>query len=204
GKIQAETEQAEVDRQLTEKTDAFIAAITPLFFDYRELSLTIRREMPKIALAVAEKMLAHALSEEAAGVVEEIALRCCDQMAGEPRLTITVHESLADTLKHKLKAIVAQQQEPMQILVASNPDMPKADCRVEWANGSMERSSEKLWQNIQQVIDNMSIASARDTEEQLSFLQGNMAITAPIPVKTEEPAIETPHTETSEPTEQKE
>ncbi len=205
GKIQAENEQADIDRKLSAQVEKFSASIAPLFFDYREMAINVRREMPRVAQAIAEKMMASALSEEAISVVEHIVLRACEQMVGEPKLTVIVHETLAPTLKHQLKTLLSQQNEPMQILVATDSNIALSDCRIEWTNGSMERSTEKLWANVQQIIDNMSVASARDAEEQLSFLQGNMAITAPVPAPVttaSEPEITEPQEPT--PLEQKE
>ena len=35
------------------------------------------------------------------------------------------------------------------IVVQRDPNMPLADCRIEWNHGGMERNTEQLWQQVE-------------------------------------------------------
>ena len=54
--------------------------------------------------------------------------------------------------------------------------MDKADCRIEWAGGAMERSTAELWQRIEKAIEEMSFVAKRDTDEQLETLKEHLPI----------------------------
>lgn len=94
GHKQAESEQAVVERKLAETVEKFAASVQPLFDDYRKTALAVQEQLPKAALAIARKVAGHALAQNAGAVIGEMAARCYETMMKEPKLTITVHESL--------------------------------------------------------------------------------------------------------------
>ena len=48
--------------------------------------------------------------------------------------------------------------------------MPKSDCSIEWDSGSMERSVEHIWKQVERSIDSINAAAIRDAEQQLDLL----------------------------------
>lgn len=176
GHRQAQSEQSAIDQQLTQTAEKFAEQIAPLFASYRALALELKQTMPQVALAIAKKVAASALADNAAEVVETMALHCCQTMVGEPKLTVTVHESLAQTLEGKLKDMASRQQNASQINVIGNPDMPLADCRIEWNQGDMERNTEYLWKQIEKVVADMGVSAKRDTTAQLEALKTQLPI----------------------------
>jgi len=183
GRKQAENEQSIVDRKLTEAVEKFAKSVSPVFNDYRKMALTLQEQMPKAALAIARKVAGHALAHNAQAVVEEIALRCSETMMKEPKLTITVHESVAGTLARKLEQMAARLQSATDIVILRDPAMPTADCRVEWNQGGMERETAQIWQQVERMIEDMTATTTRDAQEHMETLwsQVSTAATAPEP-----------------------
>jgi len=107
---QAESEQAEVNRQLTGLVDRFSETILPLFNDYSQMLLQLKKDVPAAALAIARKVAGDALNENSHDIITGMAARYCETMMHEPKLTITVRETLADTLEAKLKEQAARQR----------------------------------------------------------------------------------------------
>jgi len=170
GRKQAESEQAAVEKQLSETAEKFTQFLSPLLADYRARALEIKEQMPKVALAIARKVAGHALGENAPAAVEEVALRCVEAMATEPKLTITVHESLGDALEKKLQAIADRLPAATDIVIQRDPQMEKADCRIEWSHGMMKRDTADLWAQIEKAVDNLSATAKRDGQEQMNTL----------------------------------
>ena len=141
-----------VDRKLTEIVEKFATTVSPLFEDYRKSTLALQEQMPKIALAIARKVAGQALAENAQAVIDGLALQCCEAMLKEPKLTITVHESMGDTLARKVEQLAERLQSAADIVILRDPAMPAADFRVEWNQGVMERQTEQLWQQVEKVI----------------------------------------------------
>ena len=176
GIAQAQNEQDEINKALLAKTEDFIKAITPLFASYQNLALDLRQSMPRVAQAIAKKVVSQLLPESAHAIIEDLTIKCCEQMADEPKLSITLHASLADTLRDKVADALTSQHSAMQVLVIPNESMEKADCRIEWAGGSLERNTQTLWQRIEKVVDDISLCAQRDTREEMEALKAELPI----------------------------
>jgi len=170
GRKQAESEQADVDRKLVALLDGFTEKLSPIFDDYRKTALQLREDMPKMAVAIAKKVAGHALDQHAEAVVSDVAIHACETMMQEAKLTFTIHESLADTLAGKLKELAGRMPAAAQLIILRSPDIPISDCNIEWEHGSMERSTQHIWQQIEKAIDNIIATSVRDSKQQLDVL----------------------------------
>lgn len=176
GHAQAQSEQSAIDAQLAATAQQFVQHIEPLFNDYRKMAVQLQRMLPQAALAIARKVAGSALADNAAEVVEQMAVQCCQTMIGEPKLTVVVHESLVQTLEGKLKDMATRQQNASQITVVGNAAMPMADCRVEWSHGSMERDTDALWQQVEKVVADMGVSARRDTLAHLENIRAQLSL----------------------------
>lgn len=155
GQMQAQSEQATVNEQLTGTVAQLASELHVLLADYTQVIAEQKAEMPKLALAVARKVAAKALSENAAALVEATVMECVERILGEPQIVVTVAAPLAASLEHRLIAHFAGNQDPGEITIQGSPDMGLSDCRIEWAGGRAERNSAALWQDIEAIIDDM-------------------------------------------------
>lgn len=183
GQVQAESVQADVDRHLSQITEEFVQHIAPLFRDYSELATQVRQDMPRIALAIAQKVAGAALAQDAKAVVEDMAMRCCETMIGQPALNVTVHASLADTLDGKLKAMAERHQHAAKITVSANVDIPMTDCKIEWKHGAMERRTELLWKQVEDVVGDIIASGVRDGGKQAAALKAELPKAPPLAAK---------------------
>ena len=170
GRKQAENEQAQTERALVAMVESFTGSITPLLGDYRTLAVTLREHLPKVAQAIAKKVAGAALDQNSYAAIEEIAVRCCESMATEPKITITLHEKFGDTLEKRLKEVAARMPSATDIIIMRDPSMSPTDCRIEWDKGSLQRSTEKLWECIEKAIGDMTITARREAEQHIEAL----------------------------------
>lgn len=174
GRKQAETAQAEADRQLAAMTEQFGQAVAPLLADYRTTITELKTEMPKVALAIARKVAGQALADNAASMVEDIALRCVEAMAGEPKLAITVHQSLVERLERHMQQLATHLRSATDIQVIGNETLPVENCRIEWKHGNFVRNTESLWQEIERVVATMVASAAHDAKTQLTAVEATL------------------------------
>ena len=80
----------------------------------------------------------------------------------EPKLIITVHESLKETMETRLRALTAKLRVASDILVVGDSYIAPPNCRIEWKNGAMHRDTQELWQQVEQVIQSMVASSIND------------------------------------------
>lgn len=171
GKKQAESEQSLTSRAIEEKLGTFMNAMATIFGDYRKTALRMKEEMPRLALVMAQKIAGAALEQNAPSVIEEMAVRACETLTAEPKIAITVHESLGDALEGRLQEIAARLPAATQIIIQRDAGMPRADCRIEWQHGSMERNAEQLSQQVEKAAASITAGEKRDTEQQMDALK---------------------------------
>jgi len=170
GRKQAESEQAMIDRKLSETLEKFATSLQPLFENYSKMAVALQQQSPKMALAISRKVAGHALAQNAQAVIDELATRACQTMMEEPKLTITVHDSLADALTKKLEQLATRLQSATNIIVQRDANIPATDCRIEWSQGVMERQTTQIWQQVEKMIEDMSLVAASDAQKQLETL----------------------------------
>ncbi len=162
GKKQAENIQADLNRALSDSVQGWVEHYAPLFTLYREMLAAQAGMLPQLAYGIAKKVAGNALTENAAAQVEEICLRCIQTMCHEPKLIITIHESLKPLLEEKINAATKTVQASSEIKVIGDPNIAPPNCRIEWKNGAMVRDTDALWQQVEQVVVSMVASGSRE------------------------------------------
>ena len=175
GKKQAESEQASIDRKLAETVEKFARSVTPLLSDYRAMALQMKQDMIKVAMGIARKVAGDALAQNSAAEVEAIALRCVETMIAEPRIAITVHESVAASLEKRLQALKEKLQASADIVVVRDAAINPADCKIEWKYGAMERHTGTLWDQIDKAVGTLAAGAAHTAEKHLDAVAAQVA-----------------------------
>lgn len=170
GKKQAESEQTMTNQAIEQQLGAFMQSVAVIFEDYRKTALKMNEETPKLALTMAKKIAGKALEQNAASVIEEMAVSACETLTAEPKIAITVHESLGDTLERRLQEIAAKLPAATQIVIQRDGNMPKSDCHIEWQHGSMERNTDRLSQQVEKAAESITASRQRDTAQQMEAL----------------------------------
>ena len=170
GHSQAQSEHSEVERILMEGLENFVKNIAPVFAQYNNHCQQLKQNMPVLALAIARKVAGDALSNDSQAVIEAAARKYSEAMINEPQITVTINSRLADTLSDKLKRLSLREKSAAHISVIADTDIAISDYRIEWKNGSLERSTEKLWQLMDKSIGNMLATIANEKEEQFDLL----------------------------------
>lgn len=170
GHAQAQGEHTEVERVLMEGLENFAKSITPIFTQYRNHCGQLKSDMPILALSIAKKIAGDALSNDSQTVIEAAVKQCSEVMVSEPQITVTIHSRLAGALSHKLKQINNRETAASNVSVIADENIAMGDYKIEWKNGSIERSTEKLWQQMDKAIGNMLATITNEKEEQLDLL----------------------------------
>jgi flagellar assembly protein FliH len=112
--------------------------------------VTHAREM---ALAIARKALPVYAERNGLAEIEAIVTQAIGEMAHEPRLVVRVGESQFDAVSSKIKEISEQKAYNGKVAVLCDSALGPADCRVEWADGGIERDMSVLWQAIDRLME---------------------------------------------------
>jgi flagellar assembly protein FliH len=100
----------------------------------------VRDEAARLALLMAKKIAPAALAALPAGDVENALRQAMHQAIGEPRITLRAAPAVTQVLESRLADIAHEEGYEGRVLVAADPAMTGADCRIEWRGGGAERS----------------------------------------------------------------
>ncbi len=100
----------------------------------------LRAEAALLALAAAKKIAPAALAALPAGDVENALREAMHQAIGEPRITLRAAPQVIAALEDKVSAIAHEEGYDGRVMLAADPQIAGADCRIEWRGGGSERS----------------------------------------------------------------
>ena len=100
----------------------------------------LRAEAAALALAAAKKIAPAALAALPAGDVENALREAMHQAIGEPRITLRAAPDVIAALEGRVEAIAHEEGYDGRVILAADPAITGADCRIEWRGGGSERS----------------------------------------------------------------
>ena len=103
-------------------------------------------------LSIARKLLPEMAAQNGLQEIQAMLSDAIAEMVHEPRLVVRVHESQFDAINEKINDIAAQKAYAGKVVVLADPETAVGDCRIEWADGGMERNVEETWRQIEQTV----------------------------------------------------
>lgn len=112
----------------------------------------IRLESAGLALAVARKIAGAALSMAPQADLEAFLSDCLNKLHKEARLVVTVTPDNADYLRSRIEDLAHQSGFAGRVIVVPEPSMRITDCRIEWADGGIEKNIDDLFASIEEQL----------------------------------------------------
>jgi flagellar assembly protein FliH len=158
-RLQAEAHAAGADNaqvRAAEAVERTLAALTiavraALDISHAEIE-TVRDEAARLALAMARKIAPAALTALPAGDVENALRQAMHQAIGEPRITLRAAPAVVEALEPRLTDIAHEEGYEGRLMIAADPTMTGADCRIEWRGGGAERSEAVIEEALTALI----------------------------------------------------
>lgn len=146
----------------------------------------------EIALVIAHKIMPSFTARHGMDEIESIVSRVMAEMGREPRLVFRVPESQFDDAKARIENIARQAAYAGKLVILGDPDLGVSDCRIEWADGGIERDIGKLWQSIDKIMEDVQTGTlVPPSSEEVTAPEKNVAAEEPVtaaPTPVEEPA----------------
>jgi len=165
-----EGEKAMLSSQQTEQNDLLAALDGKLSLLIQEAATQWRSQISNLmeaALTIARRAIPVYVEKNGLGEIEAIVSRVVAEMGREPRLVVRVSEGSFDAIDSKINAIVDQQAFQGKIIVLSEPSFGSSDCRVEWADGGIERNMDNFWQEIDRIMETVQSANMKTPADQI-------------------------------------
>jgi flagellar assembly protein FliH len=98
-------------------------------------------EAVEVAVAVARKLAPALIAREPFAEVSALASDCFHQLISSPHIVVRVNDALYAAAREKLDDIVRARNFEGRLVVLAEPDIAVGDCRIEWADGGINRDS---------------------------------------------------------------
>ncbi|WP_416897911.1 MAG: hypothetical protein ACMVY4_21095 [Minwuia sp.] len=106
-----------------------------------------------IAIAVGRKLAGKLIENQPLAEVEAMILDCVSQLHEEPRLVVRLSPAVADHLRDRVAGIAQAAGFDGHLVLLPEEAMGDQDCRVEWAEGGVERNLNTTEAEIQRAVD---------------------------------------------------
>lgn len=105
-----------------------------------------------LALAIVRKLHPALVERQGLAEIESILGQCLESLKQEPRLVAYVHGARLDALQERLAQLSASSGFEGRIVLIGDETMGESDCRVEWADGGVERDAGRIWRAVEQAL----------------------------------------------------
>ncbi len=133
--------QIETGRRMADALEHIAAGIAVANRALTAIETRLECEAVEVAVAVARKLAPALVAREPFAEISELASDCFRQLIASPHIAVRVNDALYATAKDKLTDIVRARNFEGRLVVLAEPDIAPGDCRIEWADGGINRDS---------------------------------------------------------------
>lgn len=149
GKAEAHEEQLATLLLLMERVGLTIQNLTQVT---RAKQQQTAEAVAQAVKAITQKALPHYLEQHGFAEIEKLVVDTLQQMKDEPRLVIRVADQHLDACIKHLNEVAAKAAYEGKLVVLADSSLGPSDCRMEWADGGLERLENNLWSSIDQAL----------------------------------------------------
>jgi flagellar assembly protein FliH len=132
---------------------AIAHSLTTLISQFDGAVTSMRQESAQLALAVGRKLAEHALAAYPLQEVQTLLADCLHKMHAEPRLVVRLAPDNAEAVRTEIDRLCETQGFAGRVIVIAEPSLRNADCRIEWADGGIERDTAATFAAIEQCAE---------------------------------------------------
>jgi flagellar assembly protein FliH len=158
---------AETGRRLAAALERIAAAIVIANEALAAIETRLECEAVEVAVAVARKLAPALIAVEPFAEISALASDCFRQLIAAPHVAVRVNDALYAVAKEKLDDIARAKSFEGRLVVLAEPDIALGDCRIEWADGGINRDSATANATIGAAVDAYVRARRASTQEML-------------------------------------
>ena len=133
--------KAEADRRFAAALERIATGLTVANDSLHAIETRLECEAVDVAVAVARKLAPALVAREPFAEISALASGCFKELMTSPHIAVRVNDALYAAAKEKLDDIVRANSFEGRLVVLAEPDLAVGDCRIEWADGGINRDS---------------------------------------------------------------
>ncbi|MBI1273290.1 MAG: hypothetical protein GC131_04305 [Alphaproteobacteria bacterium] len=145
----ANEKQASDTAAMLGRVEQQLAAIIGNVVEARKQQLS---DTVEIATHMVRKLIPDYITRNGMNEIEAILQQALSELSREPRLVVRVAEERLDDLNAQLAKLAEQTAFAGKVVLLGDNDLAASDCKVEWADGGIERDVNLIWQQIDRAV----------------------------------------------------
>jgi len=122
----------------------------------------LETEAVEVAVAVARKLAPELIAREPFAEIAALATECFRHLVSAPHIVVRVHDGIFAAAKEKLEDIARGCGFEGRLVVLADPELAPGDCRIEWADGGVNRDRAAAETAIDEVVGRYVAARLAD------------------------------------------
>jgi flagellar assembly protein FliH len=112
----------------------------------------LETEAVEVAVAVAGKLAPELIAREPMAEIAALATDCFRHLVTTPHIAVRVGADIHEAAKRELEDIARARGFEGRLLVTADENLASGDCRIEWANGGINRDRAAVLSTIEDVV----------------------------------------------------
>ena len=130
---------AEARRRNTAALEHIAATTEALAKTLDAVEARLEAEAVEVAVAVGRKLATELITREPMTEIAGLATECFKQLVTTPHVVIRVNDSLHEFARDRINEIAQHRGFEGRLVVLAEPEIAPGDCRIEWADGGLNR-----------------------------------------------------------------
>jgi flagellar assembly protein FliH len=148
----AQEGKAEAEKRVGAVADRIVNGVTALNQKLAAVEARMETEAVEVAVAVARKLAPQLVAKEPFAEIAALAIDCFRNLVRCPHVVVRVNDALHETAREKLDEIVRRLSPDTRVVVLAEPEIALGDCRIEWADGGIDRNSAAIAAAVDEAV----------------------------------------------------
>jgi flagellar assembly protein FliH len=144
--------RAEAEQRSLAIIERIAAAMGALDQQLDTVEAKFETEAVEVAVAVAKKLAPELMATEPFAEIAALAVSCFRNLVKCPHVVVRVNDALHETAREKLDEIVRRLSPDTKLVLLAEPEIALGDCRIEWADGGIDRDSAAVAAAIDEAV----------------------------------------------------
>lgn len=144
--------RAAAEKRAAAALERIVTAVAALHTQLGAVGAKLEIEAVDVAVAVAKKLAPGLLAQQPIAEIAALATDCFRNLVKCPHVVVRVNDELHEIARDKLDEIIRRCSPDTQLVVLAEPDIAVGDCRIEWADGGIDRDSRAITAAIDEAV----------------------------------------------------
>jgi len=144
-----------IEKETANILDMISSKVMTLSERHKEWAETINKDAIKLTRVIMQKLAPRMMKEWELHEIEDTIKEAFKFLSNEPRVLIRVSERAHEQIETEIARITSKAGFQGDVQVLGDQLIKNSDCSISWDAGSLEKSLEETWSNIDKIIDNV-------------------------------------------------